>query len=231
MTIDSGFVQLWKQHQALQAEADQAEEARLQEQATKAERERQELEAARQRRLEREEIESMSEEERDYYEKTNDPRKMLKDIYAQVRQAEESEFSARLTREYEDEIRNGRHQANIIQLARQHMREKSQAWQQDRDARELKAEAHAEDTVRMIHSLTDRGRAIMRDLLERQPSTIERVQSAKQAVRNQKIENLTAQYIQDAKAVRGKPWKLGAIKEQARANGVPVDSIDFTKEL
>jgi hypothetical protein len=189
--------QEYQQQQELMAQAQQeaaAEQVRQTEAA-----ERAQLEARRQQRLERETLESLTPDEVQVYEEQTDPNRLIGDLAGKARQREEDEFLARVQREYEQELRDSRPtygtRAAIRTTAEIHRQEKLQAFQQERDRRELRAEIHDDPINRAVHGLSQRAQEILLDMTNNQPSPTARAQTARETVKGRKQEELKISYL------------------------------------
>ena len=208
------------------------EQAAQLEAAQQAERERVELEAARRARLQQEELDNMTPEERAHFEQLNTPQKRVsevKEIFSQARQKEESDFAEQIEKERQAALLEwrqthpsaGQHERQMaLQKANAAARSKADTFLQERDARELQAERHADMGERLAHSLSERGRVIFSELLQGTPQPAELIQQSKQAVAQTKQSQLQAAYQAEISGKRGTAAML--VRSKYRKLGLPV---------
>jgi hypothetical protein len=204
---------------AAEREAKAQQEAQ---QAAEQERQRQEaeqirLQELRQRRLTREAVEGMDGAELDELERLTDPDQAIRQLYQETRQEQEAEFLRQMEAEYNAELialRNeavaGKRSFAIPQQSRDrgqaeaNKRAKIEKFYADREARELAAEQHDNEAVRLVSSLDDNGIARFREKWHKKPQASQMIATAKQTAQSSRLEGLTSQYVQE----------MGTVKQQ-----------------
>ena len=186
-----------------------------------------ELRAKREARLQAEALNSLPNEARQAIAAANDPMTIVRDIAAQARGQRNEQIAAEIETTYKNEIQTmrekvGRLSAGHNEQLRSFYDGLRKQYADERERRELEAEAHDDEVERIFASLDSSEKAIFKTLWEEAQKPEVRLRQAQQAsasVNEQRQRELYKQFIAEATPYRGQGTKISNIRQKYFAAG------------
>ena len=186
-----------------------------------------ELKAKREARLQAEALSSLPDEARQAITAASDPMTLVRSITAQARAQRNEQIAAEIETAYKNEIQNmrekvGRLGAGHNAQLRNFYDGLRKQYADDRERRELEAEAHDDEVERIFASLDSSEKAIFKTLWDEAQKPEVKLRQAQQAsasVNEQHQRELYKQFIAEATPYRGQGTKISNIRQKYFAAG------------